>query len=127
MLTRRFYMRRIMKKKTYHLKEYFSLNPDLAPPVTVPFGDGPVSKAVASRKPLVIDYFNPEASKLEVFKKIADLKSFLLVPVIHNELEGVLMTGLDWQKVYENFWLTEHFALAVICFYDTERPSSWQT
>ena len=79
------------EKETYHLKEYFSLNPDLTPPATVPFDDGPISKAVASRKPLVIDYFNPEAAKLEVFKKITDLKSFLLVPVIHNELEGVLM------------------------------------
>jgi diguanylate cyclase (GGDEF)-like protein len=79
------------EKETYHLKEYFSLNPDLTPPATVPFDDGPISKAVASRKPLVIDYFNPEAAKLEIFKKIADLKSFLLVPVIHNELEGVLL------------------------------------
>jgi diguanylate cyclase (GGDEF)-like protein len=79
------------ENETYHLKEFFSLNPDLKPPATVPFDDGPISKAVASQKPLVIDYFNPEAAKLKVFKKIADLKSFLLVPVIHNELEGVLL------------------------------------
>jgi diguanylate cyclase (GGDEF)-like protein len=78
------------KKETFHLREYFSLNPELAIPATVPFGDGPISNAVVSRKPLVIDYFNPEAAKLEVFKKIEGLKSFLLVPVIHNELEGVL-------------------------------------
>jgi diguanylate cyclase (GGDEF)-like protein len=79
------------EKETYHLKEYFSLNPDLKPPVTVPFDNAPISKTVAGRKPLVIDYFNPEAGKLEIFKKIEGLKSFLLVPVIHNELEGVLV------------------------------------
>jgi len=79
------------EKETYLLKEHFSLNPNLAPPAAVPFGEGPISKAVASRKPLVLDYFNPEVAKLEIFKKIEDLKSFLLVPVVHNEVEGVLV------------------------------------
>lgn len=79
------------EKEIYHLKEFFSLSPDFKPPGTVPFGNGPISKAVAGRTPLIIDYFNPEAAKLEIFKKITDLKSFLLVPVIHNELEGMLM------------------------------------
>lgn len=78
------------EKKTCHLKELFSLSPELDIPTVVPFGDGPISSVIASRKPLVIDYFNPEAAKLEIFKKIEGLKSFLLVPVIHNELEGVL-------------------------------------
>ena len=79
------------EEETYQLREYFSLNPNLAPPATVPFGKGPISKTVASQKPLVIDYFDPEATELEIFNKIEDLKSFLIVPVIHNELEGVLV------------------------------------
>ncbi len=79
------------EKEVYHLKEYFSLNPKLAPPITFPFGTDPITKTVAGKKPLVIDYFNPEAAKLEVFKEIDGLKSFLLVPAIHNELEGVLV------------------------------------
>ncbi len=73
------------------LREYFSLNPNLTPPATVPFGEGLISKTIANRKPVVIDYFDPEAAELEIFNKIEDLKSFLIVPVIHNELEGVLM------------------------------------
>lgn len=79
------------EEETYQLREYFSLNPNLAPPATVPFGKGPISKTVASQKPLVIDYFDPEATELEIFNKIEDLKSFLIVPVIHNEPEGVLV------------------------------------
>jgi diguanylate cyclase (GGDEF)-like protein len=79
------------EKKTCHLREYFSLSPELEIPTVIPFGEGPISNAITSRKPLVIDYFNPEAAKLEVFNKIEGLKSFLLVPVIHNELEGVLV------------------------------------
>lgn len=79
------------EKKTYHLKEYFSLSPNLKPPTTFPFGEDPVSKTCVSGKPMVLDYFNPEAAKIKIFKKIADLKSFLLVPVIHDELEGVLV------------------------------------
>jgi len=79
------------EKKTYHLKEYFSLSPNLKPPATFPFGEDPISKTGVSGKPMVLDYFNPEAAKLKIFKKIADLKSFLLVPVIHDELEGVLV------------------------------------
>jgi diguanylate cyclase (GGDEF)-like protein len=79
------------EKETYQLKEFFSLHPDLSPPITVPFGESPISKAVASRKPLVLDYFNPETANLKIFKKVEDLKSFLIVPVIHNELEGVLV------------------------------------
>jgi len=79
------------EKETLQLREYFSLNPNLAPPATLPFGDGPISKTIANRKPLVIDYFDPEAAELDIFKKIEDLKSFLLVPVIHNDLEGVLV------------------------------------
>ena len=79
------------EKKTYHLKEYFSLSPNLKPTATFPFGEDPISKTGVSGKSMVLDYFNPEAAKLKIFKKITDLKSFLLVPVIHDELEGVLV------------------------------------
>jgi len=79
------------EKKVYQLREYFSLNPDFTPPATVPFGEGPVSRIVASRKPLAIDYFDPEAVELEIFNEIADLKSFLVIPVVHEEPEGVLL------------------------------------
>lgn len=79
------------EKKTYQLRQYFSLNPNLNPPATLPFEGGPIGESVASRKPLVIDHFNPEANELKVFKSIDDLKSFLIVPIIHEEPEGVLL------------------------------------
>ncbi len=79
------------EEKTYQLREYFSLNPNLEPPDKVPFGEGPVGQSIASRKPLVIDHFDPEAKELNIFKSIDDLKSFLIVPVVHKEPEGVLL------------------------------------
>ncbi len=81
------------EEKTYRLREYFSLNPNLTLPTTVPFDQSSLSKTVASRKPMVIDYFDPEADSLKIFNKKEDLKSFLIVPVMHDELEGVLVIG----------------------------------
>lgn len=79
------------EKEVYQLREYFSLNPDLAPPTTLPFEESTISKTVASRRPLVIDHFDPEAASLKIFNKTEDLKSFLIAPVILDELEGVLV------------------------------------
>ena len=82
-----------LKEETLHLRDHFSLSSNLVPKTKLPFGKGPIGKAITVKKPVIVDHFDPEAEKLEIFKKKGDLKSYLVVPVIHENLQGILVTA----------------------------------
>jgi diguanylate cyclase (GGDEF)-like protein len=79
------------KEETFSLREHFSLNPNLTPKAKVPFAHSLINKAIKSKMPMVIDHFDAEADEMDIFNGIENLKSFLIVPVIHDEFEGVLV------------------------------------
>ena len=79
------------KEETFSLREHFSLNPNLILKTKVPFTLGPINRAIKSKIPMVIDHFDPEADELNIFNTTENLKSFLIVPVIHDALEGLLI------------------------------------
>lgn len=80
-------------EETFYLRDHFSLSSDVIPKTKVSFGHDPFRKAIAVEKPIIIDHFDPGAEKMEIFKKKRDLKSYLVAPVIHERLEGVLVTA----------------------------------
>jgi diguanylate cyclase (GGDEF)-like protein len=79
------------KEETFSLKEHFSLNPNLTVKAKIPFTHVPISKALISKMPMVIDHFDTDPDELNIFSTTENLKSFLIVPVIHDEFEGVLV------------------------------------
>ena len=79
------------KEETFSLREHFSLNPNLTLKEKIPFTHGPIHKAIKSKMPMVIDHFDTEADELDIFNSTENLKSFLIVPVIHDDIEGVLV------------------------------------
>jgi len=79
------------KEETFSLREHFSLNPNLTLKAKIPFTHGPIHKAIKSKMPMVIDHFDTEADELDIFNSTENLKSFLIVPVIHDDIEGVLV------------------------------------
>ncbi|GJL79675.1 MAG: hypothetical protein NPINA01_26640 [Nitrospinaceae bacterium] len=80
-------------KKTFRLRDHFSLNPNLVPKEEIPFDHSSIHKSITSKKPVVIDHFDPEAAEFKIFNKTESLKSFLIVPIIHDSVEGVLVTA----------------------------------
>ncbi len=81
------------EKETFSLREHFSLNSNLTLKAEVPFTHDVISKAIKNKRPMVIDHFGTEADELDIFSTTEDLKSFLIVPVIHDDVEGVLVTA----------------------------------
>jgi len=79
------------EEETFYLRDHFTLNSALVPKAKLPFGKGPIAQAVADGKPFVFDYFDAAAANLDVYRKNDDLKSFLIVPVVYRDLEGVLV------------------------------------
>jgi diguanylate cyclase (GGDEF)-like protein len=81
------------KKEMFTLREHFSLNPKLVLKAEIPFTHSIIYKTIKSKMPRVIDHFDSEADELDIFSATENLKSFLIVPVIHDEFEGVLVTA----------------------------------
>ncbi len=81
------------EEETFYLRDHFSLTGNLVPKAKISFGKGPIGEAAATGKPVVFDHFDEHADNLEVFKKSDALKSFLVVPVIYHDLEGVLVVA----------------------------------
>ncbi|MEE9259436.1 MAG: GAF domain-containing protein [Nitrospinaceae bacterium] len=77
--------------KTLVLREHLSLGRNLNEDVSIPFGQGPVGQAAQTRRPVITEYFEENASRLKIYQKDENLKCFLALPVIFKELEGVLL------------------------------------
>jgi diguanylate cyclase (GGDEF)-like protein len=76
------------------LREHISLSRSLKTGVKIPLGDeGPIATVAATGEPVVIDNFKPGSVDLKIYDKKENLKSFIALPIIHNQLDGVLVVA----------------------------------
>ena len=81
------------------LKAYLSLSPNIKPEVVVKLGKGVVGQVAVDRAPCIKDFSREKPPAFEWYKKKEDIKGLLAVPVIHNQLEGVLV--MDSKEQYQ--------------------------
>jgi len=72
------------------LRDHLSLNPKTQLREEIRIHREPLESVVRSRLPQVIDRFDENPFYKKLFKRREELKSLLVMPVIHMELEGVL-------------------------------------
>jgi diguanylate cyclase (GGDEF)-like protein len=85
-------------KKTLALRHHISLSPNFNAETKIDFGEGPVGTVAQSRKPYLEEDFGKNSEELCIYNKKEDLKSFLAIPVAHENLEGVLV--IDSKESY---------------------------
>ncbi|PIQ95679.1 MAG: hypothetical protein COV67_13600 [Nitrospinae bacterium CG11_big_fil_rev_8_21_14_0_20_56_8] len=77
--------------KNLVLKRHMTLSSHFDEEAVIPFGLGHIGKVATTRKPYLQEYFEDNSTHLKIYKKDEDLKSFLAIPVIFKDLEGVLV------------------------------------
>ena len=77
-------------KKMLSLAGYHSLSLNLDEKARIAYGDGPIGWVAENEKPYLEEFFPGNSSSLKLYKKKEDLKDFLAVPVMDDELLGVL-------------------------------------
>ncbi len=75
------------------LRDHLSLNPKTQLRQEVQINKDPLESVVRSRMPHVIDRFDENPFYKKLFKSREDMKSLLIMPVIHVDLEGVLFAA----------------------------------
>ncbi len=81
------------------LKTHLSLSPNVNPEATVEWGNGLVGQVALDQTPCIKDFSKEKPPALEWYKKKEDIKGLLAVPVIGNQLEGVLV--IDSKEQYQ--------------------------
>jgi len=84
--------------ETLVLRHHISLSLNFDIDAKVKFGEGPIGSVAQSKQPFLADDFEKNPAKLSIYKKKENLKSFLAIPVISNDLEGVLV--IDSKESY---------------------------
>jgi len=80
------------ERKHLVLLEHISLSRSLKTGMKIPLDDeGPIATVAATGKHVVIDNFKPESVDLKIYDKKENLKSFIAFPIIHNQLDGVMV------------------------------------
>ena len=80
------------------LRHHISLSSNFDSKANIAFGEGAIGLVAQSGQPFLEDHFEQNPTKLCIYKKREDLKSFLALPVVHKELEGVLV--IDSKESY---------------------------
>ena len=75
------------------LREHLSLNPKTHLRERIAFKQEPLATVIRTLKPHVIDRFDEDPLHKKIFKRRENVQSLLIMPVIHNELEGLLFTA----------------------------------
>ena len=78
-------------RKSLFLREHQSLSGNCNGEVVIPFNDGPIGKVAQTLKPEIIEYFEEGINRLSFYRKDEELKSLLALPVVYEELEGILV------------------------------------
>ncbi|MCH8157235.1 MAG: GAF domain-containing protein [Nitrospinae bacterium] len=78
-------------KETLILRHHISLSQEFDTKAEIRFGDGPIGNVARSKQPFLDEHFDQNPVDLHIYKKKEDLKSFLAIPVIYKDLEGVLV------------------------------------
>jgi len=84
--------------ETLVLRHHISLSLNFDIDAEVKFGEGPIGSVAQSKQPFLAEDFEKNPTKLCIYKKNENLKSFLAIPVISNDLEGVLV--IDSKESY---------------------------
>ena len=87
-----------LDKKILVLRHHISLSSNFNAEAKINFGDSPVGKVAQSRTPFLEEHFEKNPTELCMYNKKEDLKSFLAMPVVHKNLEGVLI--IDSKESY---------------------------
>ena len=85
-------------KETLVLRHHISLSLNFDIDAKVKFGEGPIGSVAKSKQPFLVEDFEKNPTKICIYKKNENLKSFLAIPVISNDLEGVLI--IDSKESY---------------------------
>ena len=72
--------------ETLILRHHISLSLNFDTDAKVNFGEGPIGSVAQSKQPFLAEDFEKNSTKLCIYKKNENLKSFLATPVISNEL-----------------------------------------
>ena len=87
-----------LDKKILVLRHHISLSSNFNAEAKINFGDSPVGTVAQSRTPFLEEHFEKNPAELCIYNKKEDLKSFLAMPVVHKNLEGVLV--IDSKESY---------------------------
>jgi diguanylate cyclase (GGDEF)-like protein len=91
------------------MREHFTLSRHLNRNIVIKIGEGPIGLAAQTLKPQLIEHIDSDIGG--IYKKPEDLKGFLAVPVIAEDLLGVLIIdtkesyqiSIKLQKILSNF------------------------
>lgn len=86
------------EKKTMSIRAYMSLSPQFDAEASFPCGKGPIGLVAKNKEPLLIENCEDETAKLKMYKRKELLKGFLAIPVVYDEVEGVLV--VDSKEIY---------------------------
>ena len=86
-----------LKEKQLIMREHFTLSNHLNRDVSISVGEGPIGLAAETLKTQLIE--NIDSNIGGIYKNSEDLKGFLAVPIIYDELMGVLV--IDTKKSYQ--------------------------
>ena len=87
-----------LDKKILVLRHHISLSSNFNAEAKINFGDSPVGTVAQSRTPFLDEHFEKKPTELCIYNKKENLKSFLAMPVVHKNLEGVLV--IDSKESY---------------------------
>ena len=85
-------------RKILVLRHHISLSLNFNTDAKIKFGEGPIGSVAQSKQPFLAEDFQNNPTQLCIYKKKENLKSFLAIPVISNDLEGVLI--IDSKESY---------------------------
>ena len=87
-----------LDKKILVLRHHISLSSNFNAKAKINFGDRPVGMVAQSRTPFLEEHFEKNPTELCIYNEKENLKSFLAIPVVHKNLEGVLV--IDSKESY---------------------------
>jgi len=84
--------------KTLTLRHYISLSANFNPETKIGFGKGLIGKVAKNKELLIEENYKNRSISIDFYKTKENLKSYLITPVIHENLEGVLF--IDSKESY---------------------------
>ncbi len=85
-------------KKNLSVRAYMSLRPHFDAEAIIQSGKGPIGLVAKNKEPLIVENCGEDAPKLKIYKKKENVKGFLVIPVVHEEVLGVLV--VDSKEIY---------------------------